>query len=153
VFTVTIPFHAASDPPAAADPAAPAPVRLVGRVLLAEDYPANQRIACWMLERLGLEVDVAADGKEALTRLQNHRYDLVLMDCQMPELDGYDATRAVRAGQAGDPTVPIVAMTASALPADRERCLSVGMNDYIAKPVQQDQLAKALGRWLRQPQA
>jgi CheY-like chemotaxis protein len=106
-----------------------------------------------MLERLGLEVDIAADGKEALSRLDATRYDLVLMDCQMPELDGYEATRAIRSSGAAHAAIPIIAMTASALPADRERCLAAGMNDFIAKPVQQDQLARSLGRWLRQPKA
>jgi signal transduction histidine kinase/CheY-like chemotaxis protein len=148
-FTVAIPFPV----PRAADPAeiTPGPVatvRLRGRVLLAEDYPANQRIACWMLSKLGLDVEVAADGRQALAHLATAPYDLVLMDCQMPELDGYDATQEIRRSEAAYRTIPIVAMTASVLPADRERCLAVGMNDYVAKPVQQEQLAKALARWL-----
>jgi CheY-like chemotaxis protein len=126
----------------------PAPAALRGRVLLAEDYPANQRIARWMLEKLGLEVVVAVDGKEALARLAAESFDLVLMDCQMPEMDGYDATRTVRAGDTPYRQIPIVAMTAAALPTDRARCLAVGMNDYISKPVQPEELARVLGQFL-----
>src|SRR5262249_33792299 len=132
-FTVTVPFVLPKEAAAAAPrPTTPAPVSLKGRVLLAEDYPANQRIARWMLEKLGLEVVVAVDGKEALARLAAEPFDLVLMDCQMPEMDGYDATRAVRAGDTPYRQIPIVAMTAAALPTDRARCLAVGMNDYIS---------------------
>jgi CheY-like chemotaxis protein len=117
-------------------------------VLLAEDYPANQRIARWMLERLGLEVALAVDGKEVIAALERDRFELVLMDCQMPEMDGYDATTAIRTSTAGYHSIPIIAMTAAALASDRDRCFAVGMNDYISKPVQQDELARVLARWL-----
>ena len=148
-FTVTVPFVLPAEAAAATPrPATPAPVALRGRVLLAEDYPANQRIARWMLEKLGLEVVVAVDGKEALARLAAEAFDLVLMDCQMPEMDGYDATRTVRAGDTPYRQIPIVAMTAAALPTDRARCLAVGMNDYISKPVQPEELARVLGKFL-----
>ena len=149
-FTVALPLPHQVE----AQQAAPAPVsgsdRLSGRVLLAEDYPANQRIARWMLEKMGLTVEIVADGKQALDRLGRERYDLVLMDCQMPEMDGYDATVAIRAAE-GTPfqRIPIVAMTAAALPADRDRCLAVGMDGYVSKPVQQAELAATLARWLR----
>jgi signal transduction histidine kinase/ActR/RegA family two-component response regulator len=148
-FTITIPFQLPAEAEASAEAApAPVPVRLHGRVLLAEDYPANQRIARWMLEKLGLEVDLAVDGCEVIRKLAVGRYAAVLMDCQMPEMDGYDATRAIRGGEATDPAIPIIAMTAAALPADRDRCLAVGMNDYISKPVQAEELARVLGKYL-----
>jgi CheY-like chemotaxis protein len=150
-FTVTIPFQAAEPTVATTTAAAPAPGKLSGRVLLAEDYPANQKIARWMLERLGLEVQIAPDGKEALAALERERFDLVLMDCQMPEMDGYDATRAIRGSHSKYRDIPIVAMTAAALATDRDRCLACGMNDYISKPVQKDQLARVLARWLSGP--
>jgi signal transduction histidine kinase len=148
VFTVRIPFGRPSSATAHPEPETPAPARLRGRVLLAEDYPANQRIARWMLERLGLEVTLAVDGQEVLSALERDRFDLVLMDCQMPEMDGYDATRAIRGSGTPYQAMPIVAMTAAALATDRERCFAVGMNDYISKPVQQAELARVLARWL-----
>ena len=148
-FTVLVPFKAPAEPAAPAEPQVPAPTRLTGRVLLAEDYPANQKIARWMLERLGLEVVIAPDGKEVLAALATDaRFDLILMDCQMPEMDGYDATRAVRASEAAWHQIPIIAMTAAALASDRDRCFASGMNDYISKPVQQEELARVLARWL-----
>ena len=147
-FALTIPFK---QPAAQVEPAASAastPGRLSGKVLLAEDYPANQRIARWMLERLGLEVTLAEHGKQVLDQLARDRFDLILMDCQMPEMDGYDATRAIRTSAAPYAGMPIVAMTAAALATDRDRCLAVGMNDYVSKPVQQEDLARVLARWL-----
>ena len=148
LFTVSIPFDISASGTAATVQAAPAPTRLSGRILLAEDYPANQRIARWMLERLGLTVVLAVDGAEVLTALRSERFDLVLMDCQMPVMDGYDATQQIRAGTTPHPGIPIVAMTAAALASDRTRCLEVGMNDYISKPVQQGELAQILAKWL-----
>jgi CheY-like chemotaxis protein len=125
------------------------PSRFTGRVLLAEDYPANQRIARWMLEKLGLEVDLAPDGRQALAKLESGTYDAVLMDCQMPELDGYEATRAIRASSGPYQAIPVIAMTAAALPSDRDRCLESGMSDYVSKPVQPSELARVLAKWLR----
>jgi len=120
------------------------------RILLAEDNPINQRVALAMLKRLGCWTDVVANGREAVEALQNVPYDLVLMDCQMPVMDGFEATRAVRQREAaaGSPSIPIVAMTASAMQADRERCQQAGMSDFIAKPVQPGELAEMLARWL-----
>ncbi len=120
------------------------------RILLAEDNPTNQKVGLLILNRLGFQADAVANGAEAVAALHQFPYDLVLMDCQMPEMDGYDATTAIRKGAAGvkNRGVPIIALTADALPADRERCLAVGMNDYLAKPVRTPALAAALAHWL-----
>ncbi len=125
--------------------------RLSGHVLLVEDNPTNQLVASKLLQRLGLTCDLAADGVEAVRRLRGHPYDLVLMDCQMPGVDGYEATAMIRRGEAGDFArgVSIVAMTANALVGDRERCLECGMDDYLAKPVRRPELEAKVARWLR----
>ncbi|MFZ2470340.1 MAG: PAS domain S-box protein [Methanothrix sp.] len=134
--------------PMAAGPALALPGKV--RILLAEDNPVNQKVALAMLKRLGCRTDVVANGREAVKAMQTVPYDLVLMDCQMPEMDGFEATRAVRQKEsaASSPSIPIIAMTASAMQADRERCLQSGMNDFIAKPVQPGDLAEMLARWL-----
>jgi len=108
------------------------PVR--GRVLIAEDHSVNQQVTLRILEKLGFACDLAATGREAVAACAAISYDAVLMDCQMPEMDGYEATRAIRAAETGR-RVPIVALTASALPVDRERALASGMDDYLVKPV------------------
>ena len=117
-------------------------------LLVVEDNPVNQRVACAMLTNLGFAVELAANGREALEALQQRDYPLVLMDCQMPELDGYETTAAIRAGAAGRADVPIVAMTAHALHGDRERCLAAGMDDYVAKPLRADVLDAVVSRCL-----
>ena len=118
------------------------------RVLVVDDNPVNQRLAQFMLQKLGCRVDIVGDGREALTTLQQIRYDVVFMDCQMPEMDGYQATIAIRAFESplGRHT-PIVAMTANAMDGDREQCLAVGMDDYVSKPVTAAAVASALHRW------
>jgi CheY-like chemotaxis protein/HPt (histidine-containing phosphotransfer) domain-containing protein len=121
------------------------------RVLLAEDNEVNQRVAVRMLEKLGLRVDVAANGRQALEALEAMRYDLVLMDCQMPEMDGFEATRSLRLKEGGGRRTPVVAMTANAMEGDRERCLEAGMDGYLAKPVRPADLAAAVGQWLTLP--
>jgi PAS domain S-box-containing protein len=119
-----------------------------GRVLLVEDNPANQKVARLMLERFGCDVTVAANGREALERISNNKYDLVFMDCQMPELDGYEATRRIRALADPRAEVPIVAMTAHAMQGDREKCLAAGMNEYAAKPITRHVVKDVLRKYL-----
>jgi CheY-like chemotaxis protein len=115
---------------------------------VAEDNRVNQTVITRMLQKLGHRVDVAANGLEAVSALRRIAYDLVFMDCQMPEMDGFGATRAIRAGEAGTPRhIPIVALTANAMHGDREQCMAAGMDDYIAKPVTKQTLAAALERW------
>jgi len=117
------------------------------RVLVAEDNAVNQKVAVRMLERLGVRSDVAANGREAVDMCAMFPYDLVFMDCHMPEMDGYAATAAIRQQMGGERRVPIIAMTAEAMEGCRENCLAAGMDDYIAKPVRPDDLKDALRRW------
>jgi signal transduction histidine kinase/CheY-like chemotaxis protein len=118
------------------------------RVLVVEDNAANLKVAVRMIERLGYRAEVASSGSEAVAMLGRAEYDAVLMDCQMPELDGYEATRQVRRNEHNGRRVPIIAMTAAAQSGDRERCLAAGMDDYISKPVKLHVVAAVLERWL-----
>ncbi len=118
------------------------------RILVADDNAANLKVAVRMVERLGYRADVAGNGSEALHALDRVPYDAVLMDCQMPEMDGYEATREIRRAERDGRHVPIIAMTASAMAGDRERCLAAGMDDYISKPVKLHIVAAVLERWL-----
>jgi CheY-like chemotaxis protein/HPt (histidine-containing phosphotransfer) domain-containing protein len=114
-----------------------------------EDELVNQELALHMLQNLGCRPEVASNGEEALKRARGERFDLILMDCQMPVMDGYEATGAIRElERAGMPKVPIVALTAHALEGDWEKCLAAGMDDYLSKPLTQAELAKKLERWL-----
>ncbi len=117
------------------------------RILVAEDNPVNQIVAVAMLERLGHHVDLAGNGIEAVEAVRKLPYDLVLMDVQMPEMDGYEATRAIRALEGAFAGIPVIAMTANALKGDSEKCLQAGMDDYLAKPVSTDALAAMLRKW------
>ncbi len=120
------------------------------RVLLAEDSQINQKVGRLMLMRLGCSVVVAANGREAIEQLARERFDIVFMDCQMPEMDGFEATAAIRIREAreGDARIPIIAMTASALAGDREKCLVADMDDHVPKPIQEHKLAAVLNRWV-----
>ncbi len=119
------------------------------KVLVAEDNLVNQKVAMRMLRKLGCEVGIAANGRIAIEMLKSSSYDVVLMDCQMPEMDGYVATTAIRESDSDWSRIPVVAMTAHAMAGDRERCIRAGMNDYLSKPVKLDHLREVLGRWFR----
>ena len=122
--------------------------RFHGRVLVVEDNVINQRVASLMLERLGCRVDVAADGLEAVAMVAQIPYDLVFMDCQMPEMDGFQAARVIRQRERDGERVAIAAMTAHALPDDRQRCLDAGMDEYLSKPVQLGELVRVVAKFL-----
>jgi signal transduction histidine kinase/DNA-binding response OmpR family regulator/HPt (histidine-containing phosphotransfer) domain-containing protein len=125
------------------------------RLLLAEDNPVNQEVAISMLQMLGCRCDLAANGLEVLQALDHHRYDIILMDCQMPEMDGFEATAAIRRREQEAPDgrhVPIIAVTANAMEGDREHCLQAGMDDYLSKPFSRLQLMELLGRWFGKPE-
>jgi CheY-like chemotaxis protein len=121
--------------------------RLQGRILLAEDQPVSQRVAQAMLEQLGCRVDIAADGRRAVQACIEKDYDLVLMDCQMPEMDGFEATRAIRNLQKCR-NIPIVALTANTMAGDRGKCLAAGMNEHLAKPIDRTLLIDLLRKFL-----
>ncbi len=152
-FWVDLPLALAPDPaPAAPAIAAPvAPDATGARLLLAEDDPVNQMVVAEMLRLLGCAVDVVADGGAAHQAVLDGGYDLVLMDCHMPEVDGFEATRRIRAAPAGAARTPVVALTADALDSDRRRCLDAGMDDVLTKPVSSAQLAAAVERWTGRP--
>jgi CheY-like chemotaxis protein len=120
------------------------------RILLVEDNAVNRELAVELLHRAGVTVTVARDGREALDVLDREAFDGVLMDCQMPVMDGYAATRALRQ-RPGLQALPVIAMTANAMVGDREKALEAGMNDHVAKPVRFDDLLAALLRWVRVP--
>jgi len=139
--------------PVLSAPLTPVAVRsgqpLSGKVLLVEDHPVNQKVAQKLLERLGLTVDVAENGEVALDKLREQPYAMVLMDCQMPVLDGYSATRRLREIENGQgKRTPVIAMTAHAMSGDRERCLQAGMDDYLSKPLDRQLLEQTLTRWM-----
>jgi CheY-like chemotaxis protein len=123
------------------------------RVLLVEDNRENQALAVRLLQHFGCDVDSASDGREALSQLEHNDYDLVFMDCHMPNLSGYDATREIRKRErehAGE-HLTIIALSASVLPEERQKCLDVGMDDYVAKPFSRRDLETVLARWVPAP--
>ena len=121
------------------------------RILLAEDNKINQKVALAMLNKAGYKVDLAENGKEAIKALEKVPYDIVLMDCQMPEMDGYEAAAVIRSQDSHvlNHNVPVIAMTAHAMKGDRETCLKAGMNDYLNKPVQPEDLVEMLEKWMK----
>jgi signal transduction histidine kinase/CheY-like chemotaxis protein/HPt (histidine-containing phosphotransfer) domain-containing protein len=119
-----------------------------GRVLVAEDNPVNQKVTVRMLERLGFDADVVGTGQEAAAAVRRERYDAILMDGQMPGMDGYEATSRIRAFEGPVRHTPVIALTAGAMRGDRERCLAAGMDDYVAKPMSPEQLEAVLQRWV-----
>jgi PAS domain S-box-containing protein len=157
-FTVRLGLRPASAPPLAASPIPGAAAERDSladlawvRILLAEDDATNRAVAMGVLRKLGLRADVVTNGVAAVDALTRVHYDLVLMDVQMPELDGFEATGQIRSGGGGailDPKIPIVAMTAHAMQGDREACFEAGMSDYVSKPLSLRALAEALRRWL-----
>ncbi|MFY7905945.1 MAG: response regulator, partial [Burkholderiaceae bacterium] len=117
------------------------------RILVAEDHPINQKLIITMLERLGCQVDLVENGREAVNAVRDRAYALVLMDMQMPEMDGLSATRLIRELGNSNARVPIVALTANAMQSDREACLQAGMNDFLAKPFKTHELVACVERW------
>jgi CheY-like chemotaxis protein/HPt (histidine-containing phosphotransfer) domain-containing protein len=122
-------------------------------ILLVEDNPVNRKLAVTLLNKLGYLVKTACNGEEAIDILRRRRFDLILMDIKMPGMDGLEATRIIRDPKSGvlDHSLPIIAMTAHALPQDRARCLKAGMNDYLAKPFRLEMLTSILSQWLPDP--
>ncbi|MDF3031058.1 MAG: sensor hybrid histidine kinase [Moraxellaceae bacterium] len=157
-FRVELPFERVAElprpvPPPAQEVAGAMP-RFAGQVLVVEDNPVNQITAREMLKRLGFRVMLAADGEEAVAAVQREAFDLVFMDCDMPVMDGFDATRAIRALEASGLSasaarMTVIAMTAGALKGDREKCLDCGMDDYLPKPVRLRELAEMVAQWGR----
>jgi CheY-like chemotaxis protein len=125
---------------------------LTARILVAEDNAVNQKLTVRLLEKLGCQVDIACNGREALEMWDKLPYDAILMDCQMPEMDGYEATAEIRKRESGPPgpaqhRIPILALTASAMEEDVKRCLAAGMDDFVSKPVRIDDLRRVVERW------
>jgi signal transduction histidine kinase/CheY-like chemotaxis protein len=129
---------------AAAGPADPR-----SSLLLVEDNPVNQRVAVGLIRKLGYDVEAVSSGAEAIEAVRANSYQAILMDCQMPEMDGFEVTARIRQMEGDAASTPIIALTANALPGDRERCLEAGMDDYIPKPLQMARLAEVLGRWAK----
>jgi CheY-like chemotaxis protein len=119
-----------------------------GRILLADDSEANQLLMVRLLEKRGYLIDVVADGSETLAALARKDHDLLLLDCCMPNMDGYETARRIRFSESPGRRIPIIAMTANAYPEDRQKCLASGMDDFVAKPINRDELFKVVMRWL-----
>jgi CheY-like chemotaxis protein len=123
----------------------PAPLSQL-RILLAEDNAVNQKVTVRMLEKVGHSVTVVGNGRDAVLAVERQRYDLILMDVQMPEMDGFEATRAVRKQEDGEKRTPIIALTAHAMSGDKERCLAAGMDGYVSKPIRITELMAEITR-------
>ena len=118
-------------------------------MLLAEDNAVYQKVALRILQRLNAEVEVVQNGAEAVAAAGRGQFDLILMDCQMPEMDGFQATAAIRAAESPSKRTPIVALTANAMQGDRQRCVEAGRDDYLPKPVRSDELRRMLEKWVK----
>jgi CheY-like chemotaxis protein len=143
-------FRNAADPAASAD-LAPLADEIPLEILLVEDNTVNQKVATRLLDRLGYRIDTVGNGLEALVALSARHYDLILMDVQMPEMDGFEATRTIRHRLPPERQPKIIAVTANALKGDRQRCLDSGMNDYITKPIRLDEIRDAIRRQFSAP--
>jgi len=117
------------------------------RILVAEDNPVNQKVVVKQLMSLGYQAEVVNNGQEAVDRLKEHEYDVVLMDCQMPIMDGYRATQEIRSFEGERKRTTIIAITANAMPEDRQRCMDAGMDDYMSKPASREDLRKKVEQW------
>lgn len=117
------------------------------RILVAEDNPVNQKVVVKQLMSLGYQAEVVNNGQEAVDRLKEHEYDVVLMDCQMPIMDGYRATQEIRSFEGEGKRTTIIAITANAMPEDRQRCMDAGMDDYMSKPASREDLRKKVEQW------
>ena len=148
-FTTTLlPAPAATQPIVANDTAPRASAATTGRILIAEDNPVNEKVARRMLEKAGYTVDSAVDGAAAVQAWQTGGYALILMDCQMPVLDGYDATRTIRRLETDARHTPIIALTANALKDDDQKCRDAGMDDYLTKPLDRARLLECIAQHL-----
>jgi CheY-like chemotaxis protein len=148
-FDLTLPLAAAPEVTRRTSDAPPRRA-LAGRLLVVEDDRVNQRVIELLLENFGLESVIVADGTTAVEVATFEHWDAVLMDCQMPGMDGFEATRQIRA-RLGGRRLPIIALTANAMSGDRDACFAAGMDDFIPKPVRKDELRTCLERWIRQP--
>ncbi|MGC2661855.1 MAG: response regulator [Bryobacteraceae bacterium] len=144
VESLTNPSNQSAEVGSSADDATPF------RILMAEDNAINQRVGKLILQRAGFFIDLVSDGNEAFEAHRSQPYDLILMDCQMPTMDGFEATRLIR--QLGQRQPVIIAVTANALVGERERCISAGMDDYLSKPFQAEHLVAMVKKWVSKPQ-
>jgi len=139
--------------PATIDPPVVTPFEPIGQILVVEDNLVNQKVSAALLKRLGFVVEIANNGAEGVAKWAEGEFDAIIMDCQMPVLDGYSATAIIREKESAHPRsdgrrLPIIALTANTMPQDRQKCLDAGMDDYLTKPVAASELGAALHRWI-----
>jgi two-component system CheB/CheR fusion protein len=152
-FTVPLKIAAVTEKNLASATTTPTAVRVTPnapqttRILIVEDYPDNRDLVLFMLDALGYQADSVNDGQEAIEHLENTQYDLILMDCQMPRLDGYCTTELIRQREGNEQHTIIIGLTANAMRGDRQKCLDAGMDDYLSKPIDLDELRNIIQRW------